>query len=105
MNEPHPKAQSQPTTAVAAPKPREIRTVEDHSAVSYLMDTARFEHCYRIAGAMARASLIPKHLKGDTYEPTQANCFLVVNQALRWNLEPFSVAPEPYEVGVKLGFQ
>jgi len=89
---------------VVAPK-REIRPVHDESPVAYLMDTARFEHCYRIAQMMSRASLIPKHLKGDGPEQTAANCFLVVNQSLRWEMDPFAVAPETYEVGGKLGFQ
>lgn len=93
------------TQAVVPQAKREVRVVQDDSQVSYLMDTSRFEHCYRIAGAMARASLIPKHLKGADWETTQANCFLVVNQALRWGLDPFAVAPETYEVGGKLGFQ
>lgn len=94
-----------PTQSVTVAPKREIRVVEDSSALSYLFDTAKFEHSYRIAEAMARASLIPKHLKGPTKEDTAANCFLVVNQALRWNLDPFAVAPETYEVHGKLGYQ
>jgi hypothetical protein len=89
---------------------REVRVVEDNSAVSYLLDTARFEHMQRIASAMASASLIPKHLKGKDNDPsrvhaqTVGNCFLVVNQAVRWNMDPFAIAPETYEVGGKLGY-
>jgi len=93
-----------PTTSVSKAA-REVRAVQDTSEISYLMDTGRFEHCYRVAGAMARASLIPKHLKGDSFEQTQANCFLIVNQAMRWKLDPFAIAPETYEVGGKLAFQ
>lgn len=94
-----------PNQALAnVPPRRELRVVEDNSAVAYLMDTARFDHSFRIAAAMARASLIPKHLKGENFEQTQANCFLVVNQSLRWQFDPFAVAPETYEVGGKLGF-
>lgn len=92
------------TAVVVAPK-REIRVVEDNSPLSFIMDTAKFEHCYRIAEAMSRASLIPRHLKGSTPQETAANCFLVVNQALRWHMDPFAVAPETYEVGGKLGYQ
>lgn len=88
--------------------------VQDTSAVGYLMDTARFEHCYRIAKLMASASLIPEHLKltgsGQNkrqLEPDQiaANCFMIVNQALRWGFDPFAVAPETYVVGGKLAYQ
>lgn len=93
-----------PTTAVAVAPKREIRVVQDDGPLGYLMDTAKFEHCFRIAGAMARSSLIPKHLKAGTFEEAQANCFLIVNQAMLWGKNPFAVAQETYEVGGKLGF-
>lgn len=92
------------TTALVTQPRREIRAVQDDSAISYMMDTAKFEHCYRVAQMMARASLIPKHLKGDCAEQTAANCFLIVNQSIRWGFDPFAVAPETYVVGDKLGF-
>lgn len=86
---------------------REVRVVEDNSAQSYLMDTARFEHMHRIAAAMANASLIPEHLrsKSGNHNETVGNCFLVVNQAVRWGFDPFALAPETYVVQNKLGFQ
>jgi hypothetical protein len=65
----------------------------------------------RIAIAMAHASLIPDHLHGDSDDPKQrwdqtvGNCLLIVNQALRWDMDPFAVAPETYVVRGKLGFQ
>lgn len=93
------------TQALVKTQPREVRVVHDDSEISYLMDTARFDHLYRIAGGMARASLIPAHLKGASFEETQANCFLVVNQAMRWKLDPFAIAPETYAIGGKLAFQ
>ena len=86
--------------------------VQDSGPIGYLMDTAKFEHCYRIAKLMACASLIPEHLRVDSktkqplpLEEVTANCFLVVNQSLRWNMDPFSVAPETYVVGGKLAYQ
>ncbi len=67
-----------------------------------VLDTSRFEHMQRIATVMARSSLIPDSLctyKGDSrqlmdlpYEQVLSNCFLVVNQAVRWGLDPFAVA-------------
>lgn len=89
----------------AAVAKREIRVVQDNSDLSYLLDTARYEHTQRIAQGMAAATLMPKHLRGDSPQIALANCFLVVNQALRWGLDPFAVAPETYEVQGKLGFQ
>lgn len=93
---------------------REIRVVEDNGPLSYLFDTARFEHMFRISSAMAGASLIPEHLRGVrrqgsftpfTTEQVKSNCFLVVNQSLRWGMDPFAVAPETYVVGGKLAYQ
>ena len=84
---------------------REIRAVEDNGPLAYLLDTARYEHTQRIASGMARASLIPDHLRGQNFEETLANCFLVVNQSLRWGFDPFAVAPETYAIGGKLAYQ
>jgi len=94
---------------------RPIRVVEDNSANACLLDTARFEHMQRIATIMAKAALLPEHLLGRAKkgqetqwypaEQVLGNCFLIVNQALRWGLDPFAVAAETYVVSGKLGFQ
>lgn len=83
----------------------ETRVVHDDSALSYLMDTARFEHLFRIARTLANSTLTPKHLRGGSVDETTANCFRVVNQAMRWKFDPFAVADETYVVGGKLGYQ
>ncbi|MBN7804855.1 hypothetical protein JZX86_05690 [Agrobacterium rosae] len=66
-----------------------------------LLDTSRFEHMQRVATVMARSTLMPESLymegKKDNktplpYEQILSNCFLVVNQAVRWGLDPFAVA-------------
>lgn len=109
--EPNPngtQAQLQAQRLPAAQPRREIRVVEDDGPIAFLMDTARFEHMQRIANLMASASLLPDHLRGKgefAQQQTAANCFLVVNQALRWKMDPFAVAPETYSVGGKLAFQ
>lgn len=93
---------------------REIRVVEDSSAVANIMDTARFEHIQRVAKLMATSSLLPNHLRfvrgkdsnGELAPEVQAaNCFRVVNQALRWGFDPFAIVDETYMVGGKLGYQ
>lgn len=70
-----------------------------------VLDTGRFEQMYRIAKLMASSNLIPETLCA-TYEGTgqnrktlwlpvetvTANCFLIVNQAVGWNMDPFAVA-------------
>lgn len=86
----------------------------DPPAVANLMDTGRFNQMMMIAQTMASAALIPDHLigkkKGGTMEyftadEIRANCFLIVNQAFRWGMDPFAVMPETYVVGGKLGYQ
>lgn len=89
---------------------RERLVVIDKGPLANLFDTARFEHMHRIASVMAGASLIPDHMWKDKTGPLEpamvlANCFLVVNQAVRWGMDPFAVVPETYVVGGKLGFQ
>lgn len=84
---------------------RDIRVVEDSSPLAFLMDTGRFEHMYRIATIMARASRLPAHMKGNTHEESAANCFRVVNQALRWGFDPFAIVDESFEVKGKFGYQ
>lgn len=89
---------------------REIRVVEDSGPLANLFDSARFEHLLRIASVMAGASLIPDHMWKDKSgnlppEMVRGNCFLVVNQAIRWGMDPFAVVPCTYVVGGKLGFE
>jgi len=79
--------------------PRPARQIVED--VIPILDTARFEHMQRIATIMANASLVPEQLRtyreGDKtyplpFEQIMANCFLVVNQATKWNMDPFGVA-------------
>jgi len=111
--EPETVQPDEPKTAVAVAKPTPL-VVHDNSAADYLMDTAKFEHCYRIAKAMAAASLLPDHLrmtgpKGHQKVLTEiqvnANCFRVVNQSLRWKMGPFAVVDCTYVVANKLGYE
>lgn len=112
------KSDAKTSTALAPAQPQRM-VVHDEGPLAYLFDTAKFDHMYRIAQILARASLIPEHLKAkprtDITDPklrweteqlqTTANCLLVVNQSVRWGFDPFAVAPETYVVKGKLGFQ
>lgn len=83
-----------------------------------IMDTNRFEQMGRIANVMAMSSLIPESLAGF-YEGTgnnrvfkpfpietvKANCFLIVNQSVRWGLDPFAVAQATSIVRGKLCYE
>lgn len=83
--------------ATATPQPRAVRQYERVEDLIPILDTDRFEHMQRIATIMANSSLIPDALRkaGDEWLPLQnvvSNCFLVVNQAVRWGMDPFAVA-------------
>lgn len=98
-------SEAQAVVTLPAAQPRrmqEIRVVNDPIPV---LDTARFEHMQRIATVMAHSSLVPDALcktkvgEGQNarmvpLEPQEivSNCFLVVNQAVRWGMDPFAVA-------------
>ena len=61
-----------------------------------MLDTAKFEHMWRVATAIAASSPVPESLRKDgTNDLPQnvviANCFKVVNQAVRWNMDPFAL--------------
>lgn len=75
-----------------------------------VLDTSRFEHMQRIANVMAQSTLIPESLykeKDKELPLTQiiSNCFLVVNQAVRWGLDPFAVAQSVSVVRGKLCYE
>lgn len=97
------------TLTPVSSKPEKL-VVKDDGAAGYMLDTARFEQCYRIAKAMASASLLPQHLTHQNKQPLPepmivGNCFRLVNQALRWQMDPFALPDETYVVSGKLGYQ
>jgi hypothetical protein len=63
-----------------------------------------FELMQRVASAMSRATILPDHLKGRTPDETFGNCFLVVNQAYNWQMNPVAVAQGSYIVHGRLSF-
>lgn len=110
-NPPAGNAPKTPPAVVTKPPAREVRVVRDDSELANLLDTARFEHMQRIAQSMGVATVLPDHLRLDKAgkelpdNRVIANCLLVVNQALRWGVDPFALAAESYVVGGKLAYQ
>lgn len=92
---------------VEAGVPRPVRQTYQVIDPVPILDTARFEHMQRIAGIMARCSLVPEALASQDmpFEQAQANCFLAVNQAVRWDMDPFAVAQCMSVVKGKLCFE
>jgi hypothetical protein len=99
-------AETKPADTQIATRPSPTRLVSfDNGPNAHLFDTAKFEQSQRLALAMATASLIPKHLIGSVVQQTQANCLRIVNQAVRWGMDPFAIMDETYVVNGKLGYQ
>lgn len=93
--------ESHEATALAVVQQQTLRQVYIVEDAVPILDTARFEHMQRVARIMAETSMIPDSLRTikegtETVDlPPQkilANCFMVVNQAVRWGMDPFAVA-------------
>ncbi|WP_370194419.1 MULTISPECIES: hypothetical protein [Aurantimonas] len=91
------------STVVATLPDRPRREIARTDDIVPILDTAKFEHMQRVANVMASTSMIPDALSMAKVagqrdpvplpmEKVVANCFLVVNQAVRWGMDPFAVA-------------
>jgi hypothetical protein len=65
------------------------------------MQTSLFEQVQRAALMLSRSNLVPAHLRG---EDKVADCFLVIEQAMRWRMSPFAVARNTYVLSGNLGY-
>ena len=83
--------------------PSKAERLVSHDSIAVL-DTAKYDQMWRVATAIAQSALVPESLrgyyegKGDARKfiawPTHtvvANCFKVVNQAVRWKMDPFAL--------------
>lgn len=67
-----------------------------------LVRPSLFDQIQRAAIMMSRSNLVPPHLRGDD---KISDCFLVIEQACRWRLNPFAVAQSTYVLSGKLGYE
>lgn len=98
-----------------AAQPRPPRPVIVVTSEVDALDTGKFDQMMRVARVLASSSLVPEHLnrvktvKGQAYEiaPDEAvaNCFLVVNQAARWQMDPFGVAQSIFVHKGRIGYE
>ena len=70
-----------------------------------VLDTAQFDAMARAAKMMAMASVIPEALRKGGGDTAIGNCFLVVNQAIRWGMDPFALAQCAFAISGKLGYE
>lgn len=90
---PTPPAQPPATTA-----PRLLAT--DDSAFSNLLDTARFEHMWRVAQMYAKSQIIPEHFRGKPED-----CFIGIQMAVRLGVDPFMFLQNTYVVYGRPGME
>ena len=77
----------------------ELVSVDD-SSFSYLMDTARFDHLWRVANLFAKSDLVPSHYKGHP-----ENCMITCQMAMRLSLEPLMLMQNTYIVHGRPGME
>lgn len=99
------------STAVVTAKPEPRQTIIVSSEVPVL-DTGMFEQMQRVARIMAHSNMLPEHLVKYkdrntlmTQEEAFANCFLVVNQAVRWRMDPFGLAQHVFIERGRIGYE
>lgn len=98
--------------APPAKAPRPLTPVLDETEDQFLMDTARFDQAQRVAVTMATSTITPVHFRFAknpdrelTLPEKAANCFRIVNQALRWGMDPFAVMDKTYFVDGRLAYE
>lgn len=88
--------------ATLAPRPVRAVAINLDDPVALYLDTGVFEQIQRVAKLMSTSALAPKHLQGPE---KIADAFLVVAQAFRWRMDPFSVAQHTFVYQGKLGYE
>ncbi len=75
------------------------------SAMALMFNPDVFAQGQRLATVMAASQFLPPHLKGKTGPAeTVANCYQLIVQAQRWEMDPYQVANHTFAVGGRLGF-
>lgn len=75
------------------------------AGLSGFFDERKFGIMVKLATIMANAPLVPKDLKGKNQQEAEANCFLIVEQAMRWDISPTALAQCAYVLNGKVGFE
>ena len=78
-------------TAVATGKPANLVPVVDDSSFANLLDTAKFDHMWRVANTFANSTLVPKD-----FQQKPSDCFIAVQMAVRLQVDPFMFMQNVY---------
>lgn len=96
-----PQEPAAPPAKAEKPKAdREIMPVEDNSNFANLLDTAKFEHLYRVATLFSKSKMVPSH-----YQDRPADCMVACQMAVRLGVDPFMFMQNTYIVSGKPGME
>lgn len=87
-----PETQNLPAQA----DPQVALPVVDDSDFANLLDTARFNHLWRVATVFSQSQLVPEHFVGKP-----ANCFVALQMALRLGIDPMMFMQKSYVIAGK----
>lgn len=86
-------ADQEPRNEVAPQPERMPAVVTDDSQFANWLDTARFEHMWRVAQMFARSTLVPEH-----FQKQPENCFIAIQMAIRCGVDPMTFLQHSYIV-------
>src|SRR5690606_16111543 len=86
-------ADQEPRNEVATQPKRMPAVVTDDSQFANWLDTARFDHMWRVAQIFARSTLVPDH-----YQKQPENCFISIQMAIRCGVDPMTFLQHSYIV-------
>jgi hypothetical protein len=96
--------QPQTTSIIPAPEPPKGKaaglTVVDNSVFANLLDTAKFEHIWRVSNMYARTQFVP-----EVYRNKPEDCFVACQMAVRLGLDPLMFMQNTYIVHGKPGME
>jgi hypothetical protein len=72
----------------------------DESPFANILDTAKFEHLWRVAQAFASSDLVPEHFRGKP-----GNCWIGIQMAIRCGVDPFMFLQNCYVVHGRPGIE
>lgn len=86
--------------ALARGKPQDLRIVHDEGEFANLLDTAKFEHMWRVAQVFAKSNLVPQHFRDKPED-----CFICTQMAVRLRVDPFMLLQNTYVVHGRPGME
>lgn len=87
-------------TIVPTPPARVLVQVRDEGQYANLLDSSRFDQCWRIAKLFAATTMIPQHFQGKPED-----CFVGIQMAMRLGIDPLMFLQNTYVTKGKPGME